>query len=63
MGKWSGKGQPPTRRKLHKFRRDREMERIAIERERKINQRAWDEQWEEMMKGVRDGQEYCRSSA
>jgi len=48
MGKWSGRGIPPTRRKLHRYRLAAEGERAAERKDGQVDQSRFDREWRRM---------------
>jgi hypothetical protein len=42
MGAWSGRGIPPTRRKLHRLRKKRRDEDTALRRQAEAERKRWD---------------------
>jgi hypothetical protein len=48
MGKWSGRGQPPTRRKLHRYRTALQKERALLMRDENALRRVGDQDWKKI---------------
>jgi hypothetical protein len=51
MGKWSGLGQPPTRRKLHRYRAALLKEQLALEKDRRGEAQRWAYTWSRRARG------------
>lgn len=52
MSKWSGRGNPPTRKKLHRLRRAIILQKKADAKAERTEQQRWEYKWGKLTRGA-----------